>query len=1139
MPPAATSLLSRLRHASFSLVLAVLVIGILLSMSLSLWVAGQVDAQVESRFEQLSVRQIERIRSRLELFVYGLKGIRGIFAENPEAITPDSFQTHLNSRNLAREFPGVTVWAFAERIPASESPREHLLLQHQIDLYRRLDGQAEPSTGQDALVLRLVQSPGSHHNLLGTDLFSHPPRQKTAFLAMQTGLPALSPLLPLLHSPGSKEGMLLMLPVHYHGLAHSSNISGLVIAVIDGQQIFDFLRTDKALNDYLSLTITDITDTETLLYTNLAQTNTSEQARQQRQRHLRKQRLRHVESIRFGGRTWQVSIHGNPSLYSGADRWLPPMTLAIGTLLSLMLAVGLGLSSSLRREAEAKATTMTSSLREREALLESTLASLDDWVFVLDAAGCVTDCHEPSHNNTWRPREEFLGRPLRDALPASAQSDLDQALKEVRTHLHAAFEFSLHSPLRSRHFIVRLSSRRNGDSGLAGTTLVIRDISREREQARDLRESEQKFRLLFTEAPQAILLAQAGHYVDANPAALALFGLPNAAAMQHAKIGMLSPLMQPDGQSSEQSLRTLMKLAIEEGPQHVEWIYRRLSSGEAFPAELHLSVVELQGEPYFMLMVTDLSARKQHEQSLIQARDAAEASSHEKSEFLATMSHEIRTPMNGVLGMAQLMAGSPLNTEQREQINTILQSGRALLTIINDILDFSKIEAGKLSFEEVPFDLHVAVDETCELLLPQIRQKDLSLTIELDPTLPVHVIGDSGRFRQVLLNYLSNAIKFTAKGGITVSLKARERGRGAVLYELSVADTGIGIEPDKQSELFERFTQAEASHDRRFGGTGLGLAICKALVERMGGKVSLASAPGRGSTFRATFWLAQDPAAGQQALPPIQPALRGAHALVIDGDVANREQLVKGLAKAGLAVYGAGSVAEAILAIQRQSPRFVLLDAELPDTSADALLTALRAEPALGDATLILLSSRPDSSDHAFCRRHGIAGYLPKPARLGWILSTLNVLSTGKHEGLVTRHTLNSHHSRGSILPDLRQGIRILLVEDNAINQKVAARMLEKMGCHVDMAGNGHEALMMAAQLPYDVILMDVQMPEMDGITATRALRAKGFSDIPIIALTANSRDEDKQECRAAGMSDFLSKPIRYEDLHTCLGRWV
>jgi len=1129
MPAAVSDSRSRLRRTSYRLMVVVLAIGILLSLALSLWVAHQVDKQIAYRFDRLTARQSERIQQHFDLYPHGLRGTRGIFLDNPEAVTPERFRHYVDSRDLITEFPGTLGWAYVERLPASQAA-DHLHRYHDIN-YRQ---QGADTAATEAWVVRLMEPLAPNRLALGVDNAREPRRRAAAHAAMSTGQPTLTAPLTLAQGPANNPAFIMMLPVHA-GEQVPANVVGWVTASLRASEAFNFLATEPGLAALLDIVIRDISDTPQLLYR--LPTGPSAGA-DPTSRLADAPRLSRISTLEIGGRRWEIKFLGRPALYSGADRWLPPMTLAVGTLLSLMVAGILGFSSSLRREAEDKASAMTASLREREALLESTLASLDDWVFVLDPDGCILDCHEPL-NNTWQPGKELVGKPLAALLPPAAQDDLDNALKKIRTHLQATFEFSLHSVGRSRHFAVRLSARRRPDGALDGATLVARDISREREQARELRESEEKFRLLFAEAPQAIILALANRYIDANPAALNLFGLPNIAALQHASMAMLSPLMQPDGHPSEAAIRGMMKKAIEEGPQTLEWTFRRLSTGEHFPAEIHLSAIELDGEPHFLSVIIDLSARKQYEQALIQARDAAEAATQEKSEFLATMSHEIRTPMNGVLGMAQLLASSPLNAEQRENLHTILQSGHALLTIINDILDFSKIEAGKLSFEEVPFDLQVAVDETCELLLPQIRKKDLTLTIELDPTTPFHVIGDPGRFRQILLNYLSNALKFTLQGGITVSLRTRERGRGAVLYELSVSDTGIGIDPEKQSILFEKFTQADATNARRFGGTGLGLAICKALVERMGGQVSMASSPGRGSTFRATFWLTLDPDAGHQMLPAILPTLRGAPVLAIDDNAVNRELLVKGLAKAGLAVYGAGSVAEAVLAVQRQTPRYVLLDAELSDGNAETLITALQAEPALGNAALLLLSSRPDSSAHAFCRTHQIAAYLPKPARLGWIISAINVLATGEHEGLVTRHTLSSHHPHGNALPSLRPGIRVLLAEDNAINQKVATRMLEKMGCHVDMAGNGMEALVMTTQLPYDVVLMDVQMPEMDGITATRALRSQGFSDIPIIALTANTRDEDRQECRAAGMSDFLSKPIRYEDLHACLSRWV
>lgn len=828
---------------------------------------------------------------------------------------------------------------------------------------------------------------------------------------------------------------------------------------------------------------------------------------------------------------------GRHGLSVDIERWLPVLALSGGILISALVAGLFVLTASLRIEAEKRARGMTAALRKRENRLLSTLNSLDEWVFVLSPEGDVLDCHEPGTGG-WQTRNAFIGQPLTASLPASSAAEFSARLQEALHEGQAHFEFELPGVAKTRHLMAHLTTcHRDGQPN--GITMVARDISSERARVAVLAASEKKFRLLFAQAPEAIVLMRHNHYVDANAAALTFFGVPNLATLQHADVSVLSPLMQSDRRFSRDVLKEMMEKAQAEGPQHFEWTFQRLSDAEALPSEVHCNHMEINGEAHFLSIISDLSARKQTELTLIQALDEAEAATNEKSEFLATMSHEIRTPMNGVLGMTQLLSNTELNPEQRDYLITIQQSGQALLTIINDILDFSRIEAGKLSFEEVPFDLQVAVDETCELLLPQIREKNLTLTLALAPDTPFYVIGDAGRFRQLLLNYLSNALKFTQKGGITVALHAREAGRGAAFYELSVADTGIGIRPEKQEVLFQRFAQADTTITRRFGGTGLGLAICKALVERMGGEVSMASTPGHGSTFRATFWMSLDPHGDQQVLPVLATALRHIPVLVIDAVASNRELLVQGLAKAGLAVTATGSVAEAILAVREQPPRFVLLDTELPDGDADSLIQALRAESDMQDATLILLSSRPERNDPAFCRRQGVAACLPKPARISWLVGCLNILAGGEFEGVVTRHTLLAHHGRGMALPGLRTGIRVLLVEDNAVNQKVAARMLEKMGCHVDMAGNGLEALVMAAQLPYDVILMDVQMPEMDGISATRKLRAQGFTKLPIIALTANSRDSDRQECRAAGMNDFLAKPIRYEDLHACLDRWV
>ena len=1135
MPPAPPTMLNRLQH--YPQPLLVLLAGLLLSFTLSLWVTRQVDAQVEARFQSLTQRQIERIRDRFELFPHGLKGTRGIFLEQPAAVDAEHFRRYVNSRDLIHEFPGTLTWAYIERVRTSTLQPAL----KRLPSYHRLDALPQPPAGQEAWVIRLAE-PENSAMVLGLDIASEARRHAAAKEAMRTGQATLSAPVTLIQDQAAAlQGFLMLLPVYQgtpEAIPDAAHVVGWVAVDLRIEEALRFLVDEPGLTSALDIAITDVTAGREPLYRMPQNNVTRPRGSQFNLSPGTGPKLQQKRRMDVAGRQWEVQMDGRPGLYTSTDRLLPPMVLALGSLLSLMVASLLALSTSLRLRAEESAMAMTASLREREELLQSTLSSLHDWVFVLDTRGHVLDCHQPGDDSR-QSSHNFINYPLTSFLPPSTAAELNSCLQEVQREGHARFEFDLQDQTQTRHFMARLSARKSSAGHFDGITVVAHDISHERAQARDLRESEERFRLLFAEAAQAIMLTSQDRYIDANPAALQLFGIPSLMTLQHASLDVASPLMQPDGRLSRDAIKDIMQRVIAEGPQHFEWTFQRLSDGETFPTEMHCSHITINGEEHFIAIITDLSARKQVEHTLIQSRDAAEAATREKSDFLATMSHEIRTPMNGVLGMAQLLANTSLDPEQREYLTTIQQSGQALLTIINDILDFSKLEAGKLSFEEIPFDLQVAVDETCELLLPQIREKNLSLNIRLAPDTPFHVIGDPGRFRQILLNYLSNALKFTQKGGITVGLRTRESGRGAALYELSVADTGIGISAEKQAVLFQRFAQADTTTTRRFGGTGLGLAICKALVERMGGTVSMTSNPGHGSTFRATFWMSLDPNTSHQLLPLMSPMLRNIPVLIVDAAAQNRKRLEQDLSRSGLTVVSAGSIAEAVSVVREHRPGFVLLDDELPDGDAESLLQALRDEGGLKEARVILLSARPERNDHEFFRTHDIAAYLPKPARLMWILSCLNILAGGEHDGVVTRHTLSTHHSRGKALPSLRAGIRVLLAEDNAVNQKVAARMLEKMGCHVDLVGNGLEALVMVSQLPYDVVLMDVQMPEMDGITATRTLRAQGFATLPIIALTANNRESDREECRAVGMSDFLAKPIRYEDLHACLSRWV
>ena len=781
---------------------------------------------------------------------------------------------------------------------------------------------------------------------------------------------------------------------------------------------------------------------------------------------------------------------------------------------------------------------MEEALRRSEAearTLSQVASRTSNMVIISDPDGNIEWVNDAFTQITEYTLAEAIGKRPSQILQGPDSDPEVVAFMRERVHRRQGFETELINYSKSgRPYWVSIEVKPVYDeSGTLTNFIAIEsDITQRKTFEQQLADSEARLRQVIDLALDAsIIIDSDGVVTQWNQQAEVIFGWNADEVLGHPLVERIVP---PDFRDGHRQ-----GMARYHATGHGPILGRRIElealhrDGRIFPIELAVTPVETQAGMFFSAFIRDISQRRATEDALRRAKESAETADRAKSEFLANMSHEIRTPMNAVIGLSGLLLDSPLSAEQRDHIETIRQSGDALLAILNEILDFSKIEAGMLELESAPLDVRRCVEDAVGLLGLQASARRLDLAFFVEEDVPRVILGDAARLRQILVNLVSNAIKFTTEGEVVVSVTTVPWQDNRYRLRFTVRDTGIGIAPERLSHLFQPFRQLDASTTRRFGGTGLGLAISQRLAQMMGSRIQVESEPGRGSSF----YFDLEVTAVTDSAEPVHTTsqqLAGRHILIVDDNKTNRHILAHYARAWQMHPHMAASAAEALEIIERgQALDVAVLDVLMPDTDGISLARILHHHPAARHIPIIILSSTGRSEVNL--EGVAVAAYLHKPLRPAQLFEMLSSVLSPSGTVAPAPQTPTSLFDSGMAR---RQPLRILLAEDNLVNQKVALKILERLGYQADVAANGRQALAALERQPYDVVLMDIQMPEMDGVTATQEIAARYGDRRPyIVAMTAHALEGDREFYLSAGMNDYLSKPVRPEALMEALDR--